>query len=543
MKRFVIALSIIILLAIFASCSPILAQPTHIPHQNPAKAQASPGLASLLLFYGTISELTATRQYQDAQTLLEEVKQASIPAELRGIIDPYNTLSRQLVTTLNNLEALLDETSTLFSNDQFSDARQRLNATKTAINSAQFLLEDTEAATNTLGDRFGVFAASSGSQIRQAYERQTQNLHRVAQLINELDQLRERLVLDPLAAISTEFHHPTVLEVSAPKTVYPGVPFTISGRVSSTGGEVDRTVKVTLDNDQLAEEITKNDFSLQITVPPQISTGKHSLTVVATPQGRYAGASKSLSINISVIPIRAEIQVPLLTVIPKTIRISGNVYHGLTPVEDARVTLVFKEATSTIRTSTDGSFTTTIEAPFDLSLIGPQELTTIIEPVESWYASPEIKRRIFIINPAIGVIALAFISLGLLVFSRVRTRPPSPREEMVIPQAELPELPGVTPPEPKYKFTGIKGKILSAYLSGLEAVEEVAGIALAPYTTLREFVNAASPRLPGAIKPFTELTTIAENALYSSHKLDENTAANAELLAGITKEELHNGAA
>lgn len=114
---------------------------------------------------------------------------------------------------------------------------------------------------------------------------------------------------------------------------------------------------------------------------------------------------------------------------------------------------------------------------------------------------------------------------------------------MVIPQAELPELPGVTPPEPKYKFTGIKGKILSAYLSGLEAVEEVAGIALAPYTTLREFVNAASPRLPGAIKPFTELTTIAENALYSSHKLDENTAANAELLAGITKEELHNGAA
>jgi len=64
-----------------------------------------------------------------------------------------------------------------------------------------------------------------------------------------------------------------------------------------------------------------------------------------------------------------------------------------------------------------------------------------------------------------------------------------------------------------------------------------------PHTTFREYVSTTSPLLPTAIKPFMELTAIAENALYSSHKLDETTVAKAEQLAGTIKEELHNGAA
>ena len=98
-------------------------------------------------------------------------------------------------------------------------------------------------------------------------------------------------------------------------------------------------------------------------------------------------------------------------------------------------------------------------------------------------------------------------------------------------------------PRPKYKLTGIKGRILSVYLNGLGAVERVTSIPMTPHTTLREFLKAATPQLTTAIKPFAELTAIAEMALYSSHKLDENTAARAELLAGIIKEELHSGTA
>ena len=139
---------------------------------------------------------------------------------------------------------------------------------------------------------------------------------------------------------------------------------------------------------------------------------------------------------------------------------------------------------------------------------------------------------------------VAFISLGLVVFTRVRTRLPGRREKRVIPEATLREPLIVAPaPRPGYEFSGTKGRVLSAYLNGLGVVEKVTGIPMAPHTTLREFLNAVAPQLLMAIKPFVELTLIAENALYSAHKLDESIAVKAEQLTAIIKEELYSGAA
>ena len=540
MKRLAIGLSILILLAMLSPCFSILAQPSHTPHQKPATAKSSLDPVSLLRFYGSVSELIATRRYQDAQTMLNRIKYANIPDELRYIINLYSSLSQQLVTTLNNLEYLLDETSTLFARNQTSDARQRLNEAESTIYSAQFLLEDIEAVTDTLGEELGVFTALAGSEIRLVYERQQQNLYQIRQLINELNQLRESLGLNPLMAIRTSFYHPTFLEVSAPETAYPGLPITISGEVSSKDGNVDRTVKVFLDNIQLAEETIQGQFSLQVTPPQQISTGRHILTVAATPEGRYAGALRSLLINIEIL-IWTEIYVPSLITIPETIRISGKVHRGLSPLQDAKVNLRFRDSLITVKTATDGSFTATIDAPFDLSLVGPRGLIITIEPVEPEYTPLEIKRWILIVNPAYaGLILVAFISLGLLVYKRARTSPLSRREEMVTPEVKPGEPPTIVRlPRAEYEFTGIKGRILSAYLNGLEAVEKVTSIPMAPHITLREFLNTATPWLPAAIKPFAELTLVAEIALYSAYKLDEDMATKAEQLATIIKEELH----
>ena len=545
MRRLAISLSILLLLAMLSPCFSIIAQPTHIPHQNPATAKGSPEPASVLLFYSNVFDLAVIRQYQDAQSLLNELEYANIPDKPRYIIDRYNSLSQQLLTTMNNVESLLDEASTLFSGNQVSEAKQKLDAAKVAIDDAQFLLEDIEAVTNTLGGRLGVFAAPAGSQISLAYERLGENLRRLRELTDRFNQLRESLSENPQMVITTSFYYPTLLEVSAPDTAYPGLPIIVSGQVSSTDGTIDRTVQVLLDNAPIAQQIIRGQFSLQVTPPQQISTGEHSLTVAVTPQGHYSGAAESLTINISTLPIQTDIQLPLLLVIPKSIQIRGKVYYSLSPIQDARVSLKFRDSLTTVKTSTDGSFTTTIEAPLDLSLVGPQELTITIEPVEPWYASSQIERGIFTINPAnIGLMLVAFISLGLLVFTRVRARPVRPREELVIPEAKLREPSTVAPPpRPKYEFTGIRGRILSAYLDGLETVEMVTSIPMAPHTTLREFLNAITPRLLTAIKPFTELTIVAEIALYSAHRLDEDTAARAEQLAVNIKKELHNGAA
>ncbi len=639
MKRLAIALCIIVLLVIFSPGFSILAQSTHIPHENPTAAKSSPDPAALLFAYSNVFNLTAIRQYQDAQSMLNELEYADVPDELQYIIDRYHTLSQQMLTTLNKVEFLLQETATLFLRNQISDAEQKLDETKATIHNAQFLLKDIEAANNTIANKLEVFAFPATSRIRQAYDRLEQGLQQPRELTNELNRLQQSVRDNPSVVI---IHYPTHLEVSAPETAHPGLPITISGRVSSTDVKLERTIRVLLDNIQLTKENVRGKFSLEVTPPPQTSTGKHDLTVVATPQGRYSGASKKMSIDISRLPIQTDIRVPQLVIIPKPIQISGKVYHNLTPdhkllsysnqsssairyiytfhdnvdrtikvlldntqlveknifhqfcleiitppqtssdqhslkvvvtpqerysgtskrpvinisrippqagiltsVRDAQVNLDFERSSATTKTATDGSFTTSVDIPFDLSLVGPQQIITTIEPAEPWYAPLQLKRRVFIINPAhMGLMLVAFFSLGLLVYNRVRTKVPVPQGEEVILQPQVREPTTVTPPSrPKYELTDIKGRILSAYVSGLEAVEKITGISMTAHTTLREFLKTATPRLPTAIKPFTELTTIAEVALYSVHRPDEDIATRANQLASTIKEELHSEAA
>jgi len=543
----------------------ILAHPSYTPHENPVTAKSSLDKAALLLSYGSVFNLATIRQYQDAQSLLKEQELTNIPDELRHITDHYNRLSSRLLTTLNNIESLLDEASTLFSENQLSEGKEKLDSAEIAIHDAKLLLGDIETATITLSEDLGILVASAGSRIKQVYERLEQNLQRLGQLTNELNQLREGLELNPQMIIKTRFYYPTSLKFSAPEVAHPGLPITVSGQVSSTGSDVSRTIKILLDNTQLAEERIQGKFSLEITPPEQTTTGKHSLTVVATSQGRYSGTSRSLSIDISRIPLQADIQLPKIIIMPKPIQASGKVFHNLSPVSDAQVNLAFRQSSIMTKTATDGSFTavvkppqlsmlttsssnffyattTTIELPFDLSLVGSQKLTMTIQPIEPWYAPIQIETWTFVINPAnTGLMLVIFFSFGLLVYNRVRARALRPREERLVPQPPIQELfPATLPPRPKYGLADIKGRILSAYLGGLEAVEKKTGISMAAHTTLREFLNMATPQLPSVAKPFIELTTITEAALYSAHRLDEDTANKAEQLAATIKEELFN---
>jgi len=634
MKRLAIILSIVIVLGILSPCFSILAQPTQVPHQNPATAKGSLDAAALMLSYANTFNLASLRQYQNARNILNELKHTDIPAELRYIIDRYNNLSEQLLTTLNNLEFLLDEATTLISRQNTGGAKEKLDEAEAATDDALFLLEDIEAATDTLSDKLGVFAASVTSRIKQAYNRLEESQHRLRQLINEFNQLRasitevrktqaaklaptelnlsitppsafigdsvtasgkllsggnplpfrELAVLfdkETLAVLTTDFdgsyetninipykyfanmaltteyipygddiniyqggtsqpvpimHYPTFLEVSAPGTGYTGLPITIGGQVSSTNGDIDRTIKISLDDIQLAETTVREQFSLEVTLPQQPSIGEHSLSIVVAPQERYSGASVSQAINISKLPIQIDIQTPQLVIIPKPIQISGKVYHDFGPFKDAQINLSFKNSSTTIRASASGSFTTSLESPFDLSLVGPQEITIAIQTAEPWQDSIKVKRKVLIINPAsTGLILVILISLGIIAYQRGKSRP---QEERIAPQPQLRKLPAVVPiPHPKAKPTGSKDKILLAYARGLEAIQNISGIPMTPHATLREFLKAATPLSPTASKPFTALTELAELALYSAHRLEGSVAARAEQLAVTIEKE------
>ncbi len=637
MKRLLAALAIVCLLATPAACSPGYGQPAYHPHQDPATAQELADPVALLLFYGSALDLAAIGQYQDGQSLLDELKEANIPGELGFIIDRFNALGQQLFTALANLESLLDEASSLLAENNIGDAEQKLDQAGQLVDDARLILEELGLAIDVLGDSLGVVAELASSELEPAHERLSQILGRLNLLVDKLEQLRLSLVQDknqaeavliptelslsvtpaslfvgdditvsgqltaglsglggrgltlllddepittttdpdgsfstsltipynyvttmtlralyapsgsdgntytasssPPVVISTRFYS-SQIEVSVPEDIHPGLPVTISGQLSSTGSTIERTLRLFLDNRLIAEDTIRDDFTIQFTPSPELTSGRYSLTLEVTSQGRYLGTSKSLDINISMIPVQADIQTPQLIILPESINIRGRVYHSDGSLEDAELRLTFGDSVTTARTSSLGSFNATLEAPFDLFLFGPQQLTVTLEPVEPWYAPLELEIQIIIINPAlIGFMLVAFLSAGLLTYRR-RTKAPR-QKGATSPRAGF-QQPSPARPRPRrhYELKGIRGRILLAYLQALAAVEKATGTSLAPQTTLREFLGAATPFLAAALGAFNELTTMAEVAMYSSHQPDRDTAARAEGLANAIKEEL-----
>ena len=161
MKRLVIAISIVALLGMFSPCFSILAQPIQVPHENPATAQSSLDKVALLLSYSKLSNFITIREYRDVQHLLNDIRRANIPSELRYITDWQNDLLQQLLTNLNNTEFLLNAASALFANNQISESKQMLDKVEANIRDAQLLTEDIETATYTLSSRLGLIAATS----------------------------------------------------------------------------------------------------------------------------------------------------------------------------------------------------------------------------------------------------------------------------------------------------------------------------------------------------------------------------------------------
>jgi hypothetical protein len=194
-------------------------------------------------------------------------------------------------------------------------------------------------------------------------------------------------------------------------------------------------------------------------------------------------------------------------------------------------------------TSADGGFETVLEAPLRLSLVGPKQLTVGIEPVEPYYSSVNVEKWIVVVNPmGISLTLIGLVSVGFVVYRRVTAR-------AVRVGADMPGRgPGLSPvvpsPEPGSDLTGIHGEILTAYLEGRGAVEKAAGIRIGPHTTLREFLRLVIAEVTGNVgQRFSELTAMAEVALYSAHELDESMMTRARQQAADIKEEINRDAA
>ena len=236
MRKFTIILSMLVLAVLLLPVFSITAQPSHTPHENPSTAGGSSSPILLLLFQGDIFDLALGGRYQDAQDLLDELRHANIPDELKYIVDRFRVLSHDLFTILDNLEGLLDEISVSLELYQIDEARQKLEEAETALGDVEKLYDEVEMAADAIGSSLYIDTLASTSQLRQAHDRLQGILARLKLLYNDFEELWESLSVEYESRTMIELL-PTYLTLeTTPASAFVGDSIIVSGQLSSDDG-------------------------------------------------------------------------------------------------------------------------------------------------------------------------------------------------------------------------------------------------------------------------------------------------------------------
>ncbi|MFA5307907.1 MAG: DUF4129 domain-containing protein [Dehalococcoidales bacterium] len=543
MKKLAATVLLLLALALIIPGRPVSAQPRLLPHENPASASGATDAADLLYSLGGIMDVISTRDYRDAQEVLGELKQSVLPPELQIITDRYRSLSAEITSNCNNAESLLHGAQAAAAAGNPDEVSLLLAEARSTLDSNDYLLTELETVSQSLGEYFNILAEAGDGMIKQAYDQLNAGLESVSQMNGELQEQLNRLMAEPENEIITRFFYATSIDFTAPAAVYPGQPFTINGGITSTGSGIGRIIRVFLDGNLLTEEFVLPQFSLEMALPEQISDGRHMLTITVPEQRPYADATTRQIINVTRLPLSAEIQSPGLAVLPKTMQLSGKIQSGSGPLPDINVTITIGKKAIPVDVSADGSFTAAADLSLGYSWSGVQDIVLSVEPAEPWYETITIKRQMFVLNPLLIAGLTAAIALAAVFILRNRKRAAvyeTRGEKPFLPAASADTATLTPPPRPPVKLSGNRSRIAAAYADALAKVVKNTGVMPAPGTTLREYpgmINLA----PAAAGHFKDLTGLAETALYADDAVTRDTAAAAEKMAATLKKELNDG--
>lgn len=345
--------------------------------------------------------------------------------------------------------------------------------------------------------------------------------------------------LSPTLTINVMFYD-TKLTVVAPTVAYPGLVYTVSGTVTSQQGTPlnQREVRVLFDGGLTGEIKTYSSgfFSIQSTLDAQTKTGAHILTVSVDPDGDYAGTSQQKTVTVAKIASSVNVHAPPFVFLPAGVQIFGSVSSSSGPLKNAKVSLEFANISTVVRTLDDGTFSSTMNIPLSTVFAGFQNIKVTVEPAEPWQASAQANNSVFVLNSvSIAFTCVASFSVGVVLYARfARSKQKKSEAKIVIPDnsSAVPENTGTfgvaVPVKAEFRFEGVKGKVLEAYVKALRAVESMTGSVLVANMTLREFLYEAEPKLGDAVSPFSELTVLAEKTLYSPYAPEAQDVSKAE---------------
>lgn len=325
--------------------------------------------------------------------------------------------------------------------------------------------------------------------------------------------------------IELEYDKPS-LTVEAPKDVYPGLDFAISGRLSLHDKPLSGfSIKVSALG-QVAEAVTGADgsFSINVHVPPDAPTGEVALTVSASPRMAVGPASTTLKLNVVRLPAVVDVEAPSFALSGQSLTVKGRaIMPNGSPLAGAEIRIQVGEwPPLTTRSSSDGSFEYTISVPLT-AFTARYEYTVSASPSQPWISPSSKVGSLLIVNAfSACIIPLLGITIAL---ARRRGKPGG---EPAPPVEEMRVAEGVE----ARALTGVQ----AWYWKAVAAVSKFTGVAMQPNLTIREYLGLVKGRLMEYYAPFERLSLLYERWLYSPIRTIEERLAERyfrELVEGL----------
>jgi hypothetical protein len=403
MKRLAIFFITVILTSFFVPCLSVRAEPSLVPHEDPASVQSVLDSYSFLAEYTDIFVLVASEQYDNATRLSEQLSRMTVPEDLSYVINRYNDLTQQLIEVLSNLGFTLDNASSLLDQYRLDEASQALDHAGVLVANAQILLGDLKDATLTTSQRLGVFATSADSKLQQAYSQLQSILLRLLDLINQYHNLLQR-TNQKAEEIKAENLEATTLTLTLNATkCFVGEYVSASGVLTSKGKALEnREITLSLDGNQSATAKTDSNgsYQTQIRIPPKYvaSVAVNALfTPLDNDRSSYL-ASLSATINVQVLfyKILLNVSAPTAGYPGLSLTISGNVTaENREPLNGKQVKL-FLDQTLIDQAKTDATGTFTSEPTIDAhTKLGAHNLTVTVDP-EGLYSGAIVEKTVVI---------------------------------------------------------------------------------------------------------------------------------------------------
>lgn len=337
--------------------------------------------------------------------------------------------------------------------------------------------------------------------------------------------------------------HSTEIEMDELPIPYPGLPLTLTGRVSYADGAtlVARRGSLSLGSQVLATFDLLEDFSVEVVAPEGMGGQDLPLTLSIEGEGRYSSVVVAREVRCEAVALGIEINRTAITSPPRQLSVSGRVVSGL-PLGEVRIEVEFAGEYKIVTTNADGEFEAVFGLPLNSIPLGSHSIKVRAIPADKWHAESESTGSIFVVDAMnLGLISLAFVSTGALAYGRLRSRR-SRRGSNAEAGLVTPAQSAASPFLPARPLE-LRQRVLHSYADAVSGLQGPTGIMPAPDATLREYLGRVLPELGEAGPAFADLTRLAEAALYSSRAPSEQEAGMAETLARRIKELLYIEAA